>query len=36
VDLWRPLPQSFPLMQRLKEALDPSATLNPGRFIGRL
>jgi hypothetical protein len=36
VDLWRPLPQSFPLMQRLKEALDPSTILNPGRFVGRL
>jgi glycolate oxidase FAD binding subunit len=32
--LWRPLPPSLPLMRRLKEMLDPNATLNPGRFIG--
>jgi hypothetical protein len=32
--LWYPLPPSLPLMRRLKETLDPNATLNPGRFIG--
>jgi glycolate oxidase FAD binding subunit len=36
LDLWRPLPPSFPLMQRLKSALDPNATLNPGRYVGRI
>ncbi|MEI6430639.1 MAG: FAD-binding oxidoreductase [bacterium] len=34
--LWRPLPPSLPLMRRLKQALDPKATLNPGRFIDRI
>jgi glycolate oxidase FAD binding subunit len=36
IDLWHPLPPAFPLMQRLKETLDPRGTLNPGRFVGRL
>ena len=34
--LWWPRPPSFPLMQRLKETLDPNNTLNPGRFVGRI
>jgi glycolate oxidase FAD binding subunit len=34
--LWHPLPPAFPLMQRLKETLDPKGTLNPGRFVGKL
>jgi glycolate oxidase FAD binding subunit len=36
IALWYPLPAAFPLMQRLKETLDPRGTLNPGRFVGRL
>src|SRR5262249_18306260 len=35
IDLWRPLPQAFPLMQQLKATLDPAGILNPGRFVGR-
>ncbi|MEO8737991.1 MAG: FAD-binding oxidoreductase [Edaphobacter sp.] len=34
VDLWGPLPSSFPLMQKIKEQFDPNRTLNPGRFLG--
>lgn len=34
VDLWGPLPDSFPLMQKIKEQFDPNRTLNPGRFLG--
>ncbi len=34
VDLWHPLPPAFPLMHRMKTALDPEGTLNPGRFVG--
>jgi FAD/FMN-containing dehydrogenase len=36
VAVWRPLPPAFPLMRRVKEALDPRGTLAPGRFMGRL
>lgn len=36
INLWNPLPASFALMKRMKETLDPEATLNPGRFVGRL
>jgi glycolate oxidase FAD binding subunit len=36
VDVWRPLPPAFPLMRRMKDALDPRGTLAPGRFVGRL
>ncbi|MBC8101029.1 MAG: FAD-binding oxidoreductase [Cytophagales bacterium] len=36
IALWHPLPPAFPLMQRLKETLDPNGTLNPGRFVGGL
>lgn len=32
--LWWPRPPAFALMQRLKNALDPQGTLNPGRFVG--
>ena len=34
IDLWGPLPNSFSLMQRIKQHFDPNRTLNPGRFIG--
>jgi FAD/FMN-containing dehydrogenase len=36
IDVWRPLPAAFPLMRRMKAALDPHGTLAPGRFVGRL
>jgi len=31
--LWFPLPTSRVLQERLKEALDPTSVLNPGRFV---
>jgi glycolate oxidase FAD binding subunit len=34
VDVWGHVGNSFPLMKRLKETLDPQGTLNPGRFVG--
>ncbi|WP_263384356.1 FAD-binding oxidoreductase [Granulicella arctica] len=34
LDRWGPLPDSFPVMQRLKERFDPQRTLNPGCFLG--
>lgn len=34
VDLWGPPPDSFPLMQKIKQHFDPNRTLNPGRFLG--
>jgi glycolate oxidase FAD binding subunit len=34
VDLWGPMPDSFSLMQRIKQHFDPNRTLNPGRFMG--
>ncbi len=34
LDVWGPPPAGFALMQGLKRALDPKATLNPGRFVG--
>lgn len=35
-DVWGPPGQDFVLMRRLKEQLDPNATLSPGRFLGGL
>ncbi len=35
-EVWSPLPPGFALMRRMKEALDPRSTLNPGRFIGKI
>ncbi len=34
VDPWGPPPPAFPVMQALKERLDPERRLNPGRFVG--
>jgi len=36
LDVWGRPPAAFPLMRSLKQALDPNATLNPGRFVGGL
>jgi glycolate oxidase FAD binding subunit len=36
VDVWGHVGNSFPLMKRLKETLDPQGMLNPGRFVGRI
>ena len=34
IDVWGDVGSSLAVMQRLKTALDPRATLNPGRFVG--
>jgi glycolate oxidase FAD binding subunit len=34
VDVWGHIGNSFLLMKRLKETLDPQGILNPGRFVG--
>jgi glycolate oxidase FAD binding subunit len=34
VDPFGTPPESFPIMQRLKERFDPERRLNPGRFVG--
>jgi glycolate oxidase FAD binding subunit len=36
VTVWHPSPAAFPLMRRMKTALDPAGVLSPGRYIGRL
>lgn len=36
VTVWHPRPLAFPLMQRMKAALDPAGVLAPGRYVGRL
>ncbi|MEO6798178.1 MAG: FAD-binding oxidoreductase [Candidatus Dormibacter sp.] len=36
LDVWGPPPAAFALMRSLKQALDPNATLSPGRFVGGL
>ena len=36
VDPYGTLPQSFPIMRRLKERFDPERRFNRGRFLGRL
>ena len=33
-NVWGTVGKAFPLMQRLKETLDPKGILNPGRFVG--
>lgn len=35
VDVWGPSP-ALALMRQIKHSFDPNATLNPGRFIGRI
>jgi glycolate oxidase FAD binding subunit len=34
LDIWGPPPASLALMRSIKQALDPNATLNPGRYVG--
>lgn len=34
LDVWGPPGDAMPLMRRVRERLDPAATLNPGRFVG--
>jgi glycolate oxidase FAD binding subunit len=34
LDVWGDVGSALPLMKRLKAALDPNGTLNPGRFVG--
>ncbi len=36
IDAFGALPDSFPIMRRLKERFDPNRRLNPGRFLGGL
>lgn len=36
VAVWHPLPTAFPLMRRMKQALDPTGVFAPGRFVGGL
>lgn len=36
VDVWGPIPTTFPLMRDLKRQFDPQGLLNPGRFVGGL
>ncbi len=33
-NVWGTVGRAFPLMQRLKDTLDPNGILNPGRFVG--
>lgn len=34
LDIWGEIGPALGMMQRLKKALDPKATMNPGRFVG--
>lgn len=34
INRWGPMPNSFPLMQKIKQQFDPNQTLNPGCFLG--
>jgi glycolate oxidase FAD binding subunit len=36
IEVWHPIPTAFPLMQRMKRALDPSGVFASGRFVGGL
>jgi glycolate oxidase FAD binding subunit len=35
VDVFGEIPESFEIMKRIKEKLDPAGILSPGRFVGR-
>jgi glycolate oxidase FAD binding subunit len=35
-DVFGEIPESFEIMKRIKEKLDPRGILSPGRFVGRL
>jgi len=35
-DVWGPPGDALPLLQRVKQQLDPGGTLSPGRFVGGL
>ena len=34
INIWGNIPESFPLMKKLKSEFDPVSILNSGRFIG--
>jgi len=34
LDVWGPVPDTQPVMVRIKQRFDPDGTLNPGRFLG--
>lgn len=36
IAVWHPIPPAFPLMQRMKRALDPAGVFASGRFVGGL
>lgn len=36
IDVFGEVPESFEIMKRIKEKLDPQGILSPGRFVGRL
>jgi len=36
IAVWHPIPTAFPLMQRMKRALDPTGVFAGGRFVGGL
>lgn len=34
VDVWGPIGDALPLMQRVKGQFDPAGIMSPGRFVG--
>jgi glycolate oxidase FAD binding subunit len=36
LDPWGPVGDSLGLMRRVKERFDPTRTMSPGRFVGRI